>query len=101
MAEVRLQDLLGRRVHGPDGAAVGRIEEVRAEEKDGEFVVTEYHLGPAALLERLAARLGRGHGRAATWDQLDVSDPRKPRLLCPPDELRKLGAPPSRRRLRT
>jgi hypothetical protein len=99
VAEVRLERLLGRRVAGPDGGHVGRIEEVRAEEQDGELVVVEYHLGPAALPERLAARLGwRGHGHAAAWDQLDLADPEHPRLRCPVDELRKLGAPAPRRR---
>jgi hypothetical protein len=56
--------------------------------------VSEYLLGPAALLERLAVQLSvtgaRGH--RVRWDQLDVSDPRRPRLTCAVDELAPLAA---------
>jgi hypothetical protein len=78
---------------------VGRIEEVRAEKDGADLVVTEYLMGPGALRERLAARLGRGaKGYAASWNQLDLSDPDRPCLNCSAEELRKLGA--SRRRHR-
>jgi hypothetical protein len=82
---VRVQDLLGRHVLAGNSQSVGRIEEVRAERRGTGLVVTEYHVGPAALLERLSAHFGRWFGgdsrlRVIAWDQIDVSDPRRPRL---------------------
>jgi hypothetical protein len=51
--------------------------------------------GPAGLIERLrlAARLlvgGRRGGYFARWDQVDFSDPDRPRLRCVVDALRRL-----------
>jgi hypothetical protein len=69
---------------------IGRLEEVRAERRGAGYVVTEYILGPAGLVERLSARLpffATGRGFAARWDQIDVSDPLNPRLLCAVEEL--------------
>jgi hypothetical protein len=84
--QVRVQDLLGRQVRAGNNQSVGRIEEIRAERRGAGFVVTEYHVGPAALLERLSATVGRWFGgesrlRVIAWDQIDVRDPRHPRLL--------------------
>jgi len=42
---VRLQSLVGRRVHDAEGKVVGRIEEVRAEWQGDDLVVTEYLCG--------------------------------------------------------
>lgn len=83
---MRVELLVGRRVRDREGRAVGRIEEVVAERVGLECVVREFHLGPAALLERLwlgAVRLfkGRGHGlRVVPWDALVLSDAEHPRL---------------------
>jgi hypothetical protein len=98
VSEVHLELLVGRRVKGRDGRPVGRLEEVRAERQGEECVVSEYLIGPAALLERLAAPilrlLGRtGRSYAASWDQVDLSDPRTPRLTCGLDQLRTLRGP--------
>jgi hypothetical protein len=55
--------------------------------------VNEYVIGVAGLVERLGMGLrsivGRAgvHGYVARWDQLDLSDPAGPRLLCPIDAL--------------
>ena len=92
-SELRLEDLLGRKVRARNGRTIGRIEEVRAEARGDEYEVTEYHLGPGALLERLAL-VNRLLGRApqmiiVRWDQLDLTDPRHPRLTCTVDDLRR------------
>ena len=99
--ERRLELLLGARVHAQDGRVIGRIEEFHAERENDYHVVTEYHVGPTALLERLSVRHfgftcpGRVHGYRVRWDQLDLTDPNRPLLMCPVEELRKIG--PSRR----
>ena len=95
-SELHLEDLLGRRVRDPDGRVIGRIEEFRARREGGHWVVTEYDIGPTALLERLAVRhLGVPwpgvHGYRAMWDQLNFEDPHHPTLTCGTDELKKLA----------
>jgi hypothetical protein len=100
--ERRVELLIGRRVHALDGSAIGRIEEMRAEREHDYYVVTEFHVGPTALVERLAVRHfgvtlpGRLHGYRVRWDQIDLEDADHPRLTCAIDELEPLGA--SRRR---
>ena len=89
---VRLEDLLGSRVRTEHGEVVGRIEEVRAERRGDGYDVTEYHLGSAALLERLALGFHVFGRRQRTlivqWDQLDVRNPKAPVLTCRVDELK-------------
>ena len=88
---VRLEDLLGSRVRTEQGEVVGRIEEVRAERRGDGYDVTEYHLGPYALLERLALGFrvfGRKRALVAQWDQLDVHNPKAPVLTCRVDDLK-------------
>src|SRR5213082_607326 len=53
--EVHVERLLGQSVHDADGRRIGRLEELLVEMMDGEWVVTEFHIGGAALLERVAA----------------------------------------------
>lgn len=90
MAEVRLELLLGRRVRDKAGRRIARVEEVRAERDNGEWIVREYVLGVGGLVERLAAGplvaglLGRWAPKperyTVAWDALDLSDPERPRL---------------------
>jgi hypothetical protein len=95
-SELRLEDLIGRRVRDAAGRVVGRLQEFRATREGNHWVVDEYEIGPSALLERLAARHlgiiwpGRVHGYRASWNQLDLEDPKHPRLTCGVDELKKL-----------
>jgi PRC-barrel domain len=99
ITELHAELLLGKRVVDSNGEKVGRIEEIRAEAKDGELVVTEYHTGGYAMLERLAAAaLGEwvyrvlhreGPGHAISWDEMDLSDPEHPRARCPRSKLRR------------
>jgi hypothetical protein len=90
--EVRLDRLLGRRVVARDGRRVGRIEEVRAEGHGTGWTVSEYVIGAAGLFERLGLGVkllfgGKRRSFVAAWDQLDVSDPDRPRLTCPTEDL--------------
>jgi hypothetical protein len=97
---LHVEQLLGREVRDADDHIVGRIEELRSEIVDGERVVTEFHIGPAALLERLgvvAAELpvlrwlGSGRSpRSVAWNLMDLSDPRHPRLRGRLDDVTKV-----------
>jgi hypothetical protein len=94
--QVRVQDLLGRPVRAGNNQNIGRIEEIRVEKRGKGFVVREYHLGAAALMERLSAHVGSWFGRmrpmrVVPWDQLDLSDPLRPRLLVEAATLPRLG----------
>lgn len=99
-AEVHVELLVGRKVVDANGEEIGRIEEIIAENIDGEFVAVEFHVGRFALAERfsfyhfgawLFRRLGahgvseKGHKIA--WQKLDLSDPEHPRTTCTKDEL--------------
>jgi sporulation protein YlmC with PRC-barrel domain len=100
MVEIRLEDLLGRRVHDSEGRIAGHVEEVVARKDGRRLVVVEYRLGAYALLHRLA---GGAFGRRllgllpmtrpaayrVPWEQLDLSDLDRLRLRCPRGDLRK------------
>ena len=95
--ELRIDRLLGRPVVAANGRPAGRLEEFRAEIRDGECVITGYVIGLAGF----AARLGVGvralvnvpsAGYLARWDQIDLSHAETPRLTCSIDDLQKLGA---------
>jgi hypothetical protein len=93
--EVRLDQLLGRQVRAGNNRGVGRIEECRADVRGGVCEVTGFVIGVAGLFERLGLGvkllLGRrGDGYVARWDQLDLSDPERPRLTCRVDELERV-----------
>jgi hypothetical protein len=100
--EINVELLLSRRVYALNGRPIGRIEEIRVQERGGECFVTEYLVGVYALFERLAAyaigrailRVLRLKGNKASyrvaWNQLDLGDPDKPRLRCAVTELEPL-----------
>ena len=97
--EIHLELLIGKRVFALNGQSIGRLEEVRAELNNrGSCFVTEFLVGSYAVLERLAAlkigramlrvlRLRKSEGYRIRWDQIDLSDPRRPQLACEVDEL--------------
>jgi len=89
--------VLGEKVFALNGLALGRLEEIRTEVNKGHFFVSEFLVGKYAMLERLAAwRLGRAvlrvlgkrsGGYRIRWNQIDLTDPAHPRVLCDVDEL--------------
>ena len=87
---IRAQDLLGRAVRADGGHVVGRIEEIRVDRRGDAYEVTEYLLGSGAFFERMALAqrwFRRSRKIVAKWDQIDVSRPESPKLLCAPEEL--------------
>ena len=95
-SELRVEELVGRRVRDRDGHVVGRLQELRATREGNHWAVTEFDIGPSALLERLSSRHlgiiwpGRVRGYRARWDQVDLDDPEHPTLTVGVDELKKL-----------
>ncbi|MBO9136491.1 PRC-barrel domain-containing protein [Rhizobium sp. B230/85] len=103
MSEFMLQDLIGRQVLDQNGNPIGHIEEVVAARVGNDLLVSEYHIGAFALLERLSSGeigrsflrflgAGRGDGMAVPWDRLDLTSLDRPKLTCDVNELR----PPQR-----
>ena len=92
---VRLDRLIGRKILTGNNRHLGRLEECRAERTGDAWVITEWVIGSAGLLERLGfglrmiLGLHAGRGFVARWDQVDISDPERPRLICSIDELRR------------
>ena len=96
--QLHVELLLGEKVFAMNGVSIGRLEEIRTEGNRGHFYVAEFLVGSYAVLERLAAwRLGRAvlrvvgaqrnMGYRIRWDQLDLSDARRLKLMCEVDEL--------------
>lgn len=95
--EAHVEHLLGRRVVDVDGRSIGRLEEMVAEIVDGEAVVTEFHIGGAALVERIAAFVVQlpffraipfaRRGYRVRWQELDLSNPRSLRVTVGRDQL--------------
>jgi hypothetical protein len=91
--EWRLDQLLGREVRDSEGKRAGRLEEFRAVQGPHGYTITECVIGVGGLLERLgmAVRLvvgSAGRTTVARWDQIDLGDPKRPRLTCRADELK-------------
>jgi len=85
---LRLEQLIGREVVDLRGRKVGRLTELRAEPRDGTLEITSFLIGSWGMLERLAMqRLFPARGYRARWDQIDLSDPERPRLTCYRSEL--------------
>ncbi|WP_315789285.1 hypothetical protein [Fischerella sp. JS2] len=107
--EINLELLLGKQVVDLTGKTIGRIEEVRAEKQGDEWVVQAYLIGTIGVLERLSAwniAVGLLHlmgahkihgGYTIPWDKLDLTNPKKPHLLCSIDELKNFNNPQSQR----
>ena len=96
--QLHVELLLGEKVLAMNGLPLGRLEEIRTEINRGHFYVTEFLVGSYGYLERFAAwRIGRAllrvfgarrkEGYRIRWDQLDLSDPQRPKLMCEVDEL--------------
>ena len=95
MQNIHAELLLGRRVVDANDRVVGRIRSIHARRHGRDFLVEEYHIGPAAFLEVLGISTRRLIGlRIAEpiripWQKLDLSDPQHPRLRCAKEELEK------------
>ncbi|SEJ14157.1 hypothetical protein [Paraburkholderia diazotrophica] len=94
MKHVNVDLALGRQVLSRDGKRLGHIEAIKVVRDGDAWLISEFHVGPDALLERLAVgllprvlreavqRKGRSRRHRIAWHQIDVTDPRHPRLVC-------------------
>lgn len=105
--EILLNHLVGTVVRDRDGQKLGRIEELLATIElhtgGNDYVVSEFHVGAYGLLEAFtggafARRLLQRFGRFARyrqfriqWDQIDITDPERPRLNVSLSELDPVG----------
>ena len=95
--EVHVELLLGKRVHDVDGRVVGRLEEFHVEIIDGDYVVTEFLIGPAAALQRIGGFMTQlpffrfipmpKREYRISWILMDLSDEHAPRVRARRDEL--------------
>ncbi len=85
--KIRFEALLGKKVHDPSGAGVGRIFSAHAEIEGEDCVLREFLLGPGALLARFGFPIRRWKPVRVPWDLLDIADPEHPRLRCSAAEL--------------
>jgi hypothetical protein len=100
VTEIKVELLLGTEVHDVDGASIGRIEEFRVVRHEGVCLVEAYLVGASALIERLSAwtlvrpiKQFLGARKLYTlyqvpWDDMDLNDPRHPRLRTAKRDLR-------------
>jgi len=98
--DVHVELLLGTKVRDTDGNIVGRIEELRVDREDNSCRVESYLIGASALIERLSAwTLIRPVARAlhahklyqvydVRWQDMDLSDPARPKLRIARSDLR-------------
>jgi sporulation protein YlmC with PRC-barrel domain len=98
--DANIELLVGTKVYDLNGEKVGRIEEFRAEEDGDACRIEAYLIGASALIARLSAwTLVRPIKRAlktrkvysvfeVPWQEMDLSDPKRPRLKVARKDLR-------------
>jgi sporulation protein YlmC with PRC-barrel domain len=98
--EINVELLLGTKVCDIDGEDVGRIEELRVKRHETTCLVEAYLIGASAVIQRLSAwtlvRPIRGFLSTrrfyspyqVPWQDMDLSDPRHPRLRIAKRDLR-------------
>ena len=104
MKEVHLFEILGRKVYDSDGKYAGCLEEIEAERGDESCLVKSYLVERRGLVARITAwALADSLQHAIPvnenslpyripWDQMDFSEPRRPRITVPQSQLRRVGS---------
>ena len=93
--EFRLDRLVGREVYTANHRRLGRLQEFRAERRGTAWIITEYVIGSAGLMERLGLGvrlilgIKRATGYVARWDQLDLLNFDRPTLKCAIEDLQR------------
>ena len=92
MSLIHVERLAGRKVRDSEGKVVGRLEEIHADWRGDECIVTHYTMAAkerhrplslsrilSVILRELGAHTYHGDVNIP-WDKLDLSDPERPRL---------------------
>ena len=97
--EKNTRRITSAKVRDADGRIVGRLEEFHVEVVDGEHVVTEFLIGPAAALARVGVFLTQlpilgsipmpKKEYCVSWTLMDLTDPDRPTVRARRDELRR------------
>lgn len=88
MKLVHLEQVVAKKVRDIDGRVAGRLEEVHADWRGPECVVTYYAIAPrGTYLLRQLGMTGRTKSILVPWDKMDWSDSTKPRLTCRASDL--------------
>ncbi|MEA2707111.1 MAG: hypothetical protein QOH22_1899 [Gemmatimonadaceae bacterium] len=99
--DIKVQLLVGTKVHDVDGRKVGRIEEIRVERQETALLVESYLIGVSGLIDRLSARtlvrpIGQFlHARRIysfyeiPWQEMDLTDPKRPVLKIAQRDMRR------------
>jgi hypothetical protein len=100
---IHIELLLGRKVRDVNGHPAGRIEEILCTNKDATCTVTHFLLGRGGLMDRLSipalsttllGLLGntpRHPTHKVHFSDLDLSNPKHPRLKIPADQMKELA----------
>jgi sporulation protein YlmC with PRC-barrel domain len=88
LSVVHLEKVVAKKIRDSDGQVAGRLEEVHADWRGGECVVTHYVIASKGTyaLQQIGFKK-RTRSYIVPWDRMDFSDPEKPRLNCRIDEL--------------
>ena len=79
---------VGRKVRDVEGKTAGRLEEIHADWRGGECIVTHYVLAARGSFFMRALGRKKSHDTIVVpWDKLDLSDPTRLLLLCRVEEL--------------
>jgi len=96
---IHAEHLLGRTVRDIDDQRAGRIEEIEVENSSHGCFVTGFVLGAQGLLQRLSFRgigplfipwlaaKAQQRAKAVPWQQMKLTNSKRPRLRCRKDEL--------------
>src|SRR5581483_4185341 len=99
--EIHVERLLGTHVRDSNDHKVGRLEEFRCENHDGYDVVVEYHIGPAAILERVGVFISKlpllewlpwsRWEYRVPWQDAEIVSSRELRLRVPRESLQRVA----------
>lgn len=99
MNQLQLRKMLGARVYDSEGHHIGRLEEIEAERGDESCAIVSYIVEHRGLLDRIStwaltnsmqkklSRKASSEPYRIGWDQMDLSNPHKPRTLVPKELL--------------
>lgn len=87
MKLVHLEKIAAKKIRDIDGRLAGRLEEVHADWRGGECIVTHFVIAPRGTYILRQIGFKRANAYVVAWDRMDFSDPGRPRLNCRLGEL--------------